>query len=213
MHHNQIKITTQAIGIFFLFISGAQGQEVYNLWEGKEKPYYKENDLVEYEKESWGALCVFDVTEPTITVYKAVGENSGKAVIIFPGGGYTVEAIYHEGYDLAKSIANQGITGIVLKYRLPNPVSSGQPHMVPMTDARRALKLVREMADKYGIDKDQVGVIGFSAGSHLATIVSLWKSEDNEEHPNFSGLIYGVTTLNEVNKLWLEESLYYRKMT
>ena len=158
-------------------------------------------------------MCVFDVTEPTLTIYRAKGENSGKAVIVLPGGGYSVEAIYHEGYDVAKALADRGITGIVLKYRLPNPQSSDQPWLVPLTDTRKALKLVREMSAKYGIDKDQLGVVGFSAGSHLATVACLWESEDIEEHPNFSGLIYGVTNLNEVNKKWLEESLYFRKMT
>jgi len=69
------------------------------------------------------------------------------------------------------------------------------------------------MAFKYGLDKEKVGLIGFSAGNHLATVVSLWKSENKGENPDFTGQIYGVTNLSAVNQKWLEESLYFRKMT
>ncbi len=208
-----MKTITQFL--FVILFSGADSlaQDVINLWDGQKKPYYKENTLVEYEKESWGTLCVYNVTEPTLTIYKANGKNTGKAVIILPGGGYTLEAIYHEGYDIAKVLAEQGITAAVLKYRLPNPASSDQPELVPLTDTRRALKIMREKADYYSFDKDKVGVMGFSAGSHLATVTSLWKSNDEDENPNFSALIYGVTNLNEANLKWLEESLYFRKLT
>jgi len=200
--------------IFFLFnFQESSAQEIYKLWDGEEKPFYKENKLKEYEKESWGTMCLFDVTEPTLSVYKAKETNSGIAVVIIPGGGYSVVAINHEGYDLAEVLAKNGITAAVLKYRLPYPESSDKPHLVPLTDARRALKLLRQNSDKYGFEKRKVGVIGFSAGSHLSTVASLWKSEDSNENPNFSGLIYGVTDLSDDNLQWLEKDLYYRKMT
>ena len=194
-------------------IGESKAQDVYYLWEGLEKPYYKENNIKEFEEEHWGTMCVLNVTEPTLTVYKAKGDNSGKAIIIMPGGGYTIEAIYHEGYDVAELLSEQGITAAVLKYRIPNPETSDQPGKVPVTDARRALKLLRENAQKYGIENDKVGVMGFSAGSHLATVTSLWKSDDQEENPNFSVLIYGVTNITDDNLQWLEKNLYYRKLT
>ncbi len=100
-----------------------------------------------------------------------------------------------------------------MKYRLPNPETSDQPNIVPLTDARRALVLLREMAEKYKFDKEKVGLLGFSAGSHLATVASLWKSDKIEENPNYSALIYGVTNLSDTNLKWLEESLYFRKLT
>ncbi len=210
-----MKATVQFFLLFlFLLINReVEAQDVYNLWEGQKKPFYKENNLTEYEKESWGVMCVFNVTEPTLTVYKAEGMNTGTGVIIIPGGGYGLVAIYHEGHDLAKALAKQGITAAVLKYRLPNPETSDKPHLVPLTDIRRALKLLREKAEKYGINKEKVGALGFSAGSHLATVAVLWKSEEKEENPNFSALIYGVTNLTEANLKWLEESLYFRKLT
>jgi acetyl esterase/lipase len=210
-----MKVMTK-IFLLFLFIllySEVESQDIYKLWEGQRKSYFKENKLKEYEKESWGVMCVFDITEPTLTVYKAEGINSGKAVIVIPGGGYSVVAMYHEGHDVAKVLANKGITAAVLKYRLPNPQSSDQPQLVPLSDARRALKLLREKSERYGFQKEHVGVMGFSAGSHLATISGLWKSEVKEENPDFSALIYGVTNLSDTNLKWLEESLYYRKLT
>jgi len=199
--------------IVLLSLNGAQAQEVLKLWEGQRKPYYKENTLVERERMEWGTLCVADVTEPTLTVYQAKGKNTGVGVVIIPGGNYSVVAIRHEGTDVARVLADQGITAGVLKYRLPNPKSSDQPGLVPLADARRALKLIRQHAPKFGIDKNRIGVLGFSAGSHLATLASVWKSRDKEENPDFSGLIYGVTNHSEENVKWLQESLYFRKLT
>jgi acetyl esterase/lipase len=188
-------------------------QEVVTLWEDREKPYYKENSLKEHEEEMWGTRCLLDVTDPTLTIYRAEGVNSGKVVMIIPGGGYEIVAIHHEGYDLAKALSKAGITAAVLKYRIPNPESSDNPHLVPLVDARRALLLLRERSEFYGFDKSQVGLVGFSAGSHLSTVLDLWQSSIEEENPNFVGLIYGVTILSDENAKWLEQSLYHRKMT
>ncbi len=200
--------------LFLILISAAFAQDVFKLWEDQKKPYYKENNLKEYEKiSSFNVMCAYDVTEPTITIYKAKGKNTGKCVVIIPGGGYSLVAIYHEGYDIAKVLSENGITAVVLKYRLPNPLSSDIPHLVPITDTRRALKLIREKAGIYGINKEEIGVMGFSAGSHLATVCGIWKSKDKNENPNFSALIYGVTLSSDINIKWLEESLFYRKMT
>jgi acetyl esterase/lipase len=186
---------------------------VYRLWDEEKKPFYKESNVQEYEAENWGTRCAFNVTEPTLTVYPANRENFGCGVVILPGGGYTAEAIDSEGHDVAHALAAQGVTAAVLKYRLPNPQTSDQPQFVPVTDTRRAFKLLRQMAEKYGLDRNKIGVLGFSAGSHLATVTSLWKSSDAAENPDFSGLIYGTTNLSDENLKWLEESLYFRKLT
>ena len=186
---------------------------IYTLWDGQPIPFLKANDLKEYEDIVWGTRCVFNITDPTLTVYKADGENSAKAVVILPGGGYNLVALYHEGHNLAKVLAQAGITAAVLKYRLPNPESSDQPQRVPLADARQALKVLRSMSDRYGFEKHQVGVLGFSAGGHLAAAASLWEAEDESEPPSFSALIYGLTHLSEANQRWLEESLYFRKLT
>ena len=190
-----------------------QGQDIYQLWAGQEKPFYKENGLQEYV-DSWETIrCVYNITEPTLTVYSAEGENSGKAVIVIPGGGYEFVCMDHEGYDIATVLAAHGITAAVLKYRLPNPESSDQPQLVPLSDLRRAIALFREKAAQYGFQKDNVGVLGFSAGSHLATVASLWESPTKEENPDFSALIYGVTYFADGRLNWLESALYFRKLT
>jgi len=210
--------TKVQVVIIFLFLSltntaSAYGQEEIKLWDGLEKPFYKKNNLKEFEKQAWGTTAVGNITEPTLTIYMAKGENTGKGVVIIPGGGYELVAMYHEGYELAELLSKNGVTAAVLKYRIPNPASSDEPHKVPLSDGRRALKIMHEKANAYGVDTNEIGVIGFSAGSHLATVLGLWKSEDADANPDFTGLIYGVTNLTEGNQGWLESNLYHRKMT
>ncbi|MFH6603154.1 alpha/beta hydrolase [Maribacter algicola] len=199
--------------MFFLMVCFISAQEELKLWQHQEKPFYKENDLKEFETEVWGTTAVGNIVEPTLTLYKAQGENTGKAVVIIPGGGYELVAMYHEGYELAKILSKNGITAAVLKYRIPNPKSSDEPHKVPLSDGRRALKIIHEKAAALNINTNEIGVVGFSAGSHLATVLGLWKSDDTDENPDFTGLIYGVTNMTEGNRSWLENNLYHRKMT
>ncbi len=99
-----------------------------------------------------------------------------------------------------------------MKYRLPNPTSFDSPQLIPVTDAWRALGLLRELAGQYGVDKNKVGLLEFSAGIHLATVASLWKPASADERPNFPGLMYGTTNLSVENIQWLEESLYFCQM-
>jgi acetyl esterase/lipase len=208
---NNISVPLIVLGLCWL--TEAQAQQVLKLWAGQPRPYYKENTLVEREERVWGTVCAIHVTEPTLTIYRARGKNTGIGVVIIPGGNYTMVAIHHEGHDVAKALSERGVTAAVLKYRLPDPNSSDQPEKVPLADARRAIKLLRHQPAKVGIDPNKVGVLGFSAGSHLVTLASLWKSHDVEENPAFSGLIYGVTNHSEENIRWLEENLYFRKLT
>lgn len=187
-------------------------EEVIDLWDGP-APYSKPNGLDEYVKESWGVPCVFNVTHPTLTVHSAKGQNSGRAMIVLPGGGYEVESFIAEGRQIAQYLSSQGITAAVLKYRLPLAEASDQPHLVPITDARRAVSLMKSLAESYGFDPSKVGIMGFSAGGHLATAASVLMSEDECENPNFSALIYPVTTMAPENQKWLEEALFHRPMT
>ena len=203
--------------IFFLaaaalLTQGAGAQDLIDLWEGA-APFSKPTTLEEQVKESWGVPCVFNVTLPTLTVYRAEGENSGRAMIVLPGGGYEVESFVAEGRLIAEYLSSQGVTAAVLKYRLPMEEASDQPQLLPITDARRAISLMRALADRYGFDPSKVGIMGFSAGGHLATAVSVLTSGKKDENPAFSALIYPVTTLGEENLKWLEETLFHRKMT
>jgi acetyl esterase/lipase len=190
----------------------AGAQDVIDLWDGP-APYSKPNSLEEYVEEAFGAPCTYNITEPTLTVYRAQSENSGRAIVIFPGGAYVLEAVETEGRLIAEHLASRGITAAVLKYRLPLVEASDQPHLLPITDARRALSLMRSLADTYGIDRAKVGIMGFSAGGHLATAVSVLTSNEADENPAYSAPIYPVTTLGEKNREWLENNLFHRPMT
>jgi len=199
--------------VLIIVASFSGAEETIDLWQG-EAPYSKPNSLEEYiEVSSYGVPCAFNVTQATLTVHPAQGEDSGKAMIILPGGGYTEESIVAEGQEIAVSLSAQGITAAVLKYRLPFKEASDQPHLVPITDARRAISLMKSMAEDHGFDPSKVGIMGFSAGGHLATATSVLISEKEDENPNFSALIYAVTNIEPENQKWLEETLFHRPMT
>ncbi len=141
---------------------------------------------------------VKNVHHPTIAVYRPVADiASGAAVIVCPGGGYSHLAIDKEGHDVAKWMQSLGVAGIVLKYRLPNTDGAGYSLETPLDDVRQAIRIVRERADEWGIDRDNVGVMGFSAGGDLAARASMRfdAGEAAEMAPNFT--ILGYTTLRE----------------
>ena len=125
---------------------------------------------------------VDNVSRPTMTVYPAKGKNTGAAVVVFPGGGYYVLAIDLEGTEVCDWLISKGITCVLLKYRVPNSGvhgtgPGGQRQVKPkapmaLQDAQRTIGLVRLHAAKYGIDSHKIGVLGFSAGGHLATDIS-----------------------------------------
>jgi acetyl esterase/lipase len=190
----------------------SSGEEAIDIWEGP-PPHSKANELEEFVKESGGVLCVHNVTKPTLTIHPVKGENSGRAMIVLPGGGYVVESFIEEGREIAEYLSSRGITAAVLKYRLPLAEASDQPHLVPLSDARRAISLMKSMADAYGFDPSKVGIMGFSAGGHLATAASVLKSAEDDENPDFSALVYPVTTMAPENRKWLEEDLFHRPMT
>lgn len=117
-----------------------------------------------------GGVRISNVVQPTLTVFRpAPSQANGTAVIICPGGGYGRLAIDHEGYDVAKRLAEWGITAFVLKYRLPNAESQPDKATAPLLDAQQALRLVRQRAPEYGLNPARVGIMGFSAGGHLAS--------------------------------------------
>ncbi|MBK1831285.1 alpha/beta hydrolase [Verrucomicrobiaceae bacterium R5-34] len=111
---------------------------------------------------------ISEVTKPTLEVYHPEkSKATGTAVLVCPGGGYNVLAIAHEGTALCKWLSKQGVTAVLLKYRVPR--RKGQPkHAAPLQDAQRAMTMIRANAKDWGIDPHQIGVMGFSAGGHLA---------------------------------------------
>jgi acetyl esterase/lipase len=133
---------------------------------------------------------VANVVNPTITVYPAQKPN-GVAIIACPGGGYARLAMNHEGYDMAPWFNAQGITYVVLKYRMPNGHND-----VPLSDAEQAIRLVRQHASEWKVDINKVGIMGASAGGHLASTLATHYSS-NETRPDFQILLYPVITMDE----------------
>ncbi len=142
------------------------------------------------------------VVRPTLTIFLPPKENAtGVAVIICPGGGYQVLAMSHEGYDMARRLNEEGIAAFVLKYRLPKGGIMKDKTIGPLQDAQRAIQLVRENAAAWNIDPKKVGILGSSAGGHLASTAGThWQTAviDNPRQtslrPDFMILNYAVVS-------------------
>ncbi len=148
------------------------------------------------------------VITPNISVYLPAKSNmTGQAVLVIPGGGYGAVVYKWEGTDIAKWLNANGIAGIVLKYRLPHAKSNIVRDKSPLLDASRAMKLIRANAEKWNIDKNNIGVMGFSAGGHLASTLGTHYNRDGNEgideidsissRPDFMILMYPVITMDE----------------
>ncbi len=147
------------------------------------------------DRPAGGDRHVSEVHVPTITAYLPQGaaqEGLRSAVIICPGGGYGLLALDKEGHDIARWFAQSGVVGVVLKYRLPRPAGHVYGHEVPLDDARRALELVRAEAATWQVDPARIGIMGFSAGGHLAASASV---QLGAAGPNFSVLVYPVVSM------------------
>ncbi|MCY1719893.1 alpha/beta hydrolase [Prolixibacteraceae bacterium Z1-6] len=161
-----------------------------------------DNGMKEPE-EKYDGIRVRNVSEAEMYVYlPEKDKNTGVAVVICPGGGYAIEAMDHEGHDIATFLQGKGIAGIVLKYRLPYG-----HHEIPSCDARRAIRTVRQNAAEWGINPDKIGIAGSSAGGHLASTAgtvfdagnkgSADPVEQQSCRPDFMLLLYPVITFDE----------------
>ena len=141
-----------------------------------------------------------NVSEPTIAIYPAPkNNNTGASVLVCPGGGYHILALDLEGTEVCEWLNSIGVTGVLLKYRVPRR-SDREAHDAPLQDAQRAMGILRQRAAEFGIDPKRIGVLGFSAGGHLAAMVSNhWRertypavdaADAQSCRPDFSVLIY-----------------------
>jgi acetyl esterase/lipase len=151
---------------------------------------------------------ISDVQIPDIAVYLPTKKFATKqAVIICPGGGYGGLAYDLEGTDIARYLNSIGVAGIVLKYRLPSYDNSIEPYKSPLMDAQRAMRLARFYAGKWNIDPSKIGIMGFSAGGHLASTLGTHfdygnkTSADSVERlscrPDFMILMYPVISFTD----------------
>lgn len=192
-----MKTFTIVLAIMSMFTTSyAQDSTIIHIWPGavpgsseaKHAPTVTDNH-------SGGVTRLTDVTDPTLTVFRpAAGHANGAAMVVCPGGGYQILAIDLEGYDIAHWLTRLGFTAFVLQYRVPNMRKGA------LQDVQRAIRLVRQQADHWGIQADQVGVMGFSAGGSLSARISteydhaLYPSVDQADSlsakPDFTMLIY-----------------------
>lgn len=195
-------------GVSFFFIVSAFSQEItLSLWPAGKVPNFQKTDEVE-KRDTGETIHVSKVQSPEITVYMPSRRNAtGQAVIICPGGGYVNLSISWEGTDVAKLLNAKGITAIVLKYRLPNSKSNVVPYLSPLLDAKRAIRMARFYSAQWNINKNKIGIMGFSAGGHLASTLgthfdagdpsSTDPIEQFSSRPDFMVLVYPVITMNK----------------
>lgn len=180
--------------------------EVVSLWSTTIPGSIDNDNYKEVEVFKDGFLqSTSKVLNPTLSVFLPNSEiANGVAVVICPGGGYSHLAINKEGYKVAKWFNTLGITAFVLKYRLPSDLIMINKTIAPLQDAQEAMRLVRRNANKWNINSDKIGIIGFSAGGHLASTLSthyndkVYKVTDlTSAKPNFSILVYPVISMKD----------------
>lgn len=176
------------------------------LWSG-EIPNNRTTNETE-KRDTQDIVRISNVQVPDIAVFLPSKSNAtGQAVVVCPGGGYAILAYDWEGTDIAKWLNSKGIAAIVVKYRLPGSKNNIVPYLSPLLDAQRALRLTRYHAQEWNIDTSKVGIMGFSAGGHLAstagTHFDYGKTDDADSvnhlscRPDFMILMYPVITFTE----------------
>lgn len=194
------------IFVLIFSVSAATAQtKIINIWpngvpNSKADPSYKEQiDTNKY------FISESRISNPTLGYYPAsASKSTGTAVIICPGGGYSILAIDIEGSLVAKWLNTLGITAFVLKYRLPSSKIMLNKTIGPLQDAQRAIRIVRSHAKQWKINPHRIGIMGFSAGGHVASTLSthynqkVYKVKDSvSARPDFSLLIYPVISMRK----------------
>ena len=191
------------------------------------KPLYKStpNQIVvpneEREDPFEGIIIVSKVTEPAYQYFRVKEDNIKRpCVIIYPGGAYFILASGHEGVEVAKFFNSIGVNAMVVKYRIPNDNAQVDKSIAPLQDAQQAMLLARSNAANWGIDANKIGILGFSAGGHLAATLSSHYADvkiDNPLNislrPNFQILIYPVITMKDFGHTGSKENLIGKNPT
>jgi acetyl esterase/lipase len=191
--------------ISIIAMQHSEAQQTINLYDGavpNSKPYATHEV---WEPQSNGDTIVSLTSQPTLTLFlpgKKIA--NGTAVVICPGGGYWVTSIVKEGFAVAREFNKMGVAAFVLKYRIPNDSSMINKNIGPLQDAQRAIQLVRMHAKEWNVDANKVGIMGFSAGGHLASTAATHFNHSYIENanninlrPDFSIFIYPVISFQD----------------
>jgi len=188
------------ISVTLFFMQETFAQQTIPLYNGpvpNSKAYTTEEW---WEPQDDGDTIVHYISQPTLTIFLPdKSRANGTAVIICPGGGYWINSIVKEGFAVARKFNEWGVAAFVLKYRIPNDSSIMDKSIGPLQDAQRAIQLVRMHAGEWKVDPDKIGIMGFSAGGHLASTAATHFNHNyisNEKNinlrPDFAILIYPV---------------------
>lgn len=200
-----MKTTIIYLSVLLSFAMNLSAQTyTVKLWQ-ENVPNAKENPgYVEKLSKPWGSDCFEKIKDPELLVYKPSKEkDNGVAILVCPGGGYQYVSIVNEGYDIAKWLNGAGITAVILKYRLPSDEIMKNKTIGPLQDAQEAMRVIRRNYLNWNINPSKVGVIGFSAGGHLASTLcthfneKVYPVKDTvAARPDFAVLVYPVITMN-----------------
>ncbi len=165
------------IGTFLLSSAMAAEPEAMPLWPGdapgETAELGPEHAQPLRDEKPTPIIRLTDVSKPMITVYRPKKQDPARsAVIVAPGGGYSILAYNHEGSEICEWLNSIGVTAVLLKYRVPRRPGV-EPHAVPLLDAQRAVRTVRANAEKWNIDPEKIGMLGFSAGGHLTVMTGV----------------------------------------
>lgn len=196
------KLKLYLIGIC-IFPFAVQAQRIVNLYPG-DVPNSKKTELKNIPEDPSGGL-IRRVITPTLQMFLPEKDKaSGTAIVICPGGSYSVIVYGGEGVMTAKDFVKKGVAAFVLQYRLPNDSFQVNKTIAPLQDAQQAIKMVRDSAAAWGIDANKVGIMGFSAGGHVASTEathfnkSLVENKSNTSlRPDFQILVYPVISMQD----------------
>lgn len=211
-------------------VCAAEKREETRLWPkgapGNEPKLEAEKDMTKDSDNQIAGrrlIRLGNVSDPTITVFPAPKEKAhGGAVLVCPGGAYHILALDLEGTEVCERLNEMGFTAVLLKYRVPRRQGI-EKHAAPLQDAQRAMGLIRKHASEWNIDEKRIGVLGFSAGGHLAAALSTGPQERTYEkideadaldaRPTFTVLIYPGYLVDENDKTKIATELEISKET
>lgn len=207
---NFVGALLAVISLMLVNVNLLAQSKVIDLWNGKVPGAIVNKSFKQTVDSADNWIKMRFVTDPKLDMYPAPNEKAtGTAVIICPGGGYWGLAIDHEGEKVAQWLNRLGITAFVLKYRLPDDAIMENKSIGPMQDGQKAIRIVRAHAKEWGINPRKIGIMGFSAGGHLASTLSTHFNEKVYQpidsvsaHPDFSLLIYPVISMDSSITHW-----------